>query len=51
MYMYYLIGYRMQNCRQEAPSEYFLNKQTNEVEQGRMNTILYTQCIDKLVRY
>ena len=34
MYMYYLIGYRMQNCHQNAPSEFYFNKLTGEVEQG-----------------
>ena len=34
MYMYYLIGYRMKNCHQNAPSEFYFNKVTGEVEQG-----------------
>ena len=33
MYMYYLIGYRMKNCQQNVPGEFFVNKSTQEVEQ------------------
>ena len=35
MYMYYLIGYRMKNCHQEAPSEFFYNKVTDKIEQSK----------------
>ena len=35
MYMYYLIGYRMKSCHQEAPSEFFYNKDTDKIEQSK----------------